>query len=41
MIPELILFAGLFMVCVSVLLLLAEEESTAETADRQETLLDK
>ena len=41
MIPELAWFAGLVMICAAVLIFLSEEENTAETAERQETLLDK
>lgn len=40
-IPELAWFAGLFMICAAALIYLAEDESTAETGERQEQILNE
>lgn len=40
-IPELAWLAGLFMLAAAVVLFLAEDESTAQTADRQEEILNE
>ena len=41
LIPELAWFEGLFMVCAAALIFLSEDESMAETGERQEQILNE